>query len=237
MKVSVILPAYNEEKRILKTLDTIYSYMEATFSDYEIIVVDDGSKDRTYQILQEYGRDRLVPYTYQPNRGKGGAVTYGMTKATGDIVIFTDADLPYPVENIGRAVQQFEETDCDLLLGKRRQTKNGQKYPWYRTLMSKCFSIVVNLILGLHVADTQCGFKCFRKAAAKQIFSKATLTGWGFDVEVIFIAKKKHLKIGRIEVELFHENEDSKINAASDAVTMFREVLQVRKNNKEGRYQ
>lgn len=103
--------------------------------------------------------------------------------------------------------------------------------------MSKCFSIVVNLILGLHVADTQCGFKCFRKAAAKQIFSKATLTGWGFDVEVIFIAKKKHLKIGRIEVELFHENEDSKINAASDAVTMFREVLQVRKNNKEGRYQ
>lgn len=236
--VSVILPAYNEEKRITKTLDTLCRFMEGAFgaAEYEILAVDDGSTDETSRVISTHMGKNIRPLTYSPNRGKGGAVKYGVEHARGDVIIFTDADLPYPPENIGKAVRMFEKSAYDLILGNRESTENGQKYPWYRSLMSHGFSWVVDLILNLHVPDTQCGFKCFRRAAAEEIFRKTTLTGWGFDVELIFLAKKLGLSIGRIPVELFHENSGSKIRVVHDTLTMIREVRCVRANDKNGCY-
>lgn len=236
--VSVIIPAYNEEKRIAKTLDALTAFMESAFGDkdYELLVVDDGSKDATKDVVLAHGGKNVSLLSYGENRGKGGAVKYGVENAKGDIIIFTDADLPYPPESIKRAVELFEKEQFDLILGSRVVSEQGKKYPWYRTLMSHSFSKLVNMILKLYVPDTQCGFKGFRRDAAKRIFKKSTLVGWGFDVELIFIAKKMGFSIGRIPVKLSHENEGSKIRIIHDTKTMIGEVLCVRKNNKNGLY-
>lgn len=236
MKVSIIIPAYNEQNRIRKTLSELDFYMNENFEDYEILVVDDGSVDDTVRVLKECQNEHIFIHSYGANRGKGGAVKYGIEHAKGDMIMFTDADLPYPVYNIKKATDKFLNEPVDLVLGSRTYEENGQKYPWYRTAMSGAFGLVVRLILGMDVPDTQCGFKCFTKQAAKDIFAKSTLSGWGFDVEIIFIAKKLGYRIGRLNVELFHDNEGSKINVVKDAVTMFKEVLKVRKNNKKGIY-
>lgn len=235
--ISLIIPAYNEEKRIGKTLNVFYEYMHKTFSAFEIIVVDDGSQDNTLGILRAYKEKipQLRVLTYETNRGKGGAVKYGVENAGGDYIFFTDADMPYPIENVGMAVEMFGKTDADAVLGKRMQKENGAKYPWYRSLISKSFSFLVNLVLRINTTDTQCGFKGFKKEAAEIIFSKNTLSGWGFDVEIFFIAHKYNLKVSRIDVELFHDN-DSKIRVVSDSVKIFRDLMKVRKNNKAGLY-
>lgn len=236
--ISVILPAYNEEKRIGKTLDAICAYMETAFpsGEYEILAVNDGSCDKTAEVISAHGGKNLRLLGYTPNRGKGGAVKYGAEHAKGDIILFTDADLPYPPENIKKAVDLFSEQKYDLILGNREQTESGQKYPWYRSLMSHGFSLLVNSILHLKVPDTQCGFKGFRRECAEKIFSVNTLTGWGFDVELIFLAKKFGFRIGRLPVTLFHENKGSKIKIVRDTLRMIKEVKRVKENEKKGIY-
>lgn len=237
--ISVIIPAYNEEKRITKTLDALCGYMETAFpeGDYEILAVNDGSSDRTAEVIAAHGGKNLRLLGYTPNRGKGGAVKYGVEHAMGEIILFTDADLPYPPENIKKAAELFEREPYQLILGNRESAENGQKYPWYRTVMSRCFSLLVDSVLHLHVPDTQCGFKCFRREAAEKIFAASTLTGWGFDVELIFLAKKYGFCIGRLPVKLYHENSGSKIRIVHDTLTMIREVRCVKKNNRAGIYE
>ena len=236
--ISVIVPAYNEQNRIGKTLDALSSFMENNFSsdEYEILVVSDGSKDGTNDVVKNHGGNNVSLLSYEKNRGKGGAVKYGVENSNGDIIIFTDADLPYPPESIKKAVEIFEKENFDLILGSRVTSEQGQKYPWYRTIMSHTFSLLVDIVLKLHVPDTQCGFKCFKRSAADKIFKKSTLVGWGFDVELIFIAKKMGYLIGRIPVHLSHENDGSKIRVLHATKTMIGEVLRVRENNKNGLY-
>lgn len=234
--VSLVIPAYNEEKRIEKTIETFYKYMDKTFSSYEIIVVNDGSTDNTLEVLKGYTYSDLRVLSYKENRGKGGAVRHGILNARGDYIFFTDADMPYPIENIKYAIDLFLKEDYDLILGNRLQKENGARYPWYRSLMSKSFSMFVDMALHLNEVDTQCGFKGFRRDAANAIFKKSTLSGWGFDVEVIFIAKKLGLKIGHIDVELFHDN-NSKIKVISDSINIFKDLMNVRKNDKNGLYE
>lgn len=237
--LSLIIPAYNEEKRIGKTLEVFYEYMHNTFSEFEMLVVNDGSKDNTLAVLESYKEKmpKLKVLTYEKNRGKGGAVKYGVENAEGDYIFFTDADMPYSIENVKIATGVFEKTGADAVLGKRKQTENGEKYPWYRNVISKVFSMFVNMVLHIHTTDTQCGFKGFKKEAAKKIFSVNKLTGWGFDVEIFFLADKYDMKLERVEVELFHDNEGSKINVLKDSIKMFKELLIVRKNNKLGLYE
>ena len=236
--ISVIVPAYNEENRIQKTLDALCAFLSATFpsDEYEILVVDDGSTDKMREVVKTHGGKNLSLLGYGENRGKGAAVKYGVQNAKGDYLVFTDADLPYAPENIEKAVRMMQKEQADVVLGSRKEKDNGRKYPLYRKLMSGGFSLVVNLILKLRVPDTQCGFKAFSRRAAEEIFAKSTLTGWGFDVELIFLAKKKGFIIGRLPVELFHDNEGSKVRALRDAVQMYREVRTVKKNDKKGIY-
>lgn len=236
--ISVIVPAYNEEKRIGKTLNALCSYMETAFpsGDYEILAVDDGSSDRTAEVISAHKGKNLHLLGYTPNRGKGGAVKYGVAHAKGDIILFTDADLPYPPENIKKAAELFASQNYDVILGNRENSENGKKYPWYRSLMSRGFSLLVDSVLHLHVPDTQCGFKCFRRDCAESIFAASTLTGWGFDVELIFLAKKYGFRIGRLPVTLFHENTGSKIKIVKDTLNMIKEVRKVKKNEKLGIY-
>lgn len=236
--ISVIVPAYNEENRITKTLDGLCAFLSAVYppEEYEILVIDDGSTDKTSEVVSGHGGKNVYLLGYEENRGKGAAVKYGVQHAKGDYLVFTDADLPYAPENIEKAVCLMKEESAEVVLGSRKEKDNGRKYPLYRKLMSGGFSLVVNLILNLRVPDTQCGFKAFTKRAAETIFEKSTLSGWGFDVELIFLAKKNGFLMGRLPVELFHDNDGSKVRALRDAVQMFREVLTVKKNNKNGIY-
>lgn len=236
MKISVIIPAYNEEKRVEKTILAISSYMRENFDDYEILIVDDGSRDNTKGVVEKYTNDKIKLLSYGENRGKGGAVKYGILNSSGDFAVFTDADLPYPPSAIKEAVKILNETDSDFILGARKQAENGEKYPLLRRIMSFGFSVMVKLILKLNVPDTQCGFKAFKSACAKDIFSKTRVFGWGFDVEAIFIAVKSGYSFRRLAVELTHDDEGSKINAARDALKMIGELKIIKKNNKNGMY-
>lgn len=233
--LSVIIPAYNEEKRIEATICKIEEVLLQSGEPFEILVVNDGSRDGTLKVLRQMESPHLVVCSYETNRGKGGAVKYGIENASGEILVFTDADLPYPPENILKA-KDLLAGEYDLILGSRVQNREGKKYPWYRSLMSEGFGLFVNLMLRLKEKDTQCGFKAFKKEAAREIFKRVTLTGWGFDVEMIFIAKKLGYRIGRLSVTLFHVNEGSKIHIVRDALRMMGEVLTVRRNNKKGLY-
>ena len=233
--ISVIVPAYNEEKRIEKTIMAIYETLLKQDDGFEIVVVNDGSCDQTEQVVKGLENAHIRLVSYEINKGKGGAVKCGIDHAKGDYILFTDADLPYPPENIEKAKKLLEK-DVDVVLGIRQKSQTGQKYPWYRTVMSKGFGFFVQSVLRLKEKDTQCGFKGFRKEAAREIFKRVHLTGWGFDVETIFVAHKLGLTIGRLEVLLFHENKNSKINVIKTTLSMMREVFQVKKNNKEGLY-
>ncbi len=233
--ISIIVPAYNEENRITKTLQAIEAVMKKGEAEFEILAVNDGSSDSTAAVVQQLENEHIHLLSYEKNRGKGGAVKYGVEHADGDYIAFIDADLPYPPESIPKACAMLAE-GCDVVLGKRVQTENGQKYPWYRTVMSQCFGLFVRTVLHMKEKDTQCGFKAFRSEAAKEIFKRITLSGWGFDVEMIFIAEGRGYKIGRLAVELFHENAESKINVVKDTLKMAGEVFAVRRNNKNGLY-
>ena len=234
--VSIIIPAYNEEKRIKKTLFLMEKELLKEKIDFEILVVNDGSTDGTKEVVSamENGHIRLL--SYDKNKGKGAAVKHGVYFAAGEHIVFTDADLPYMPENIGKACKMLRE-DYDLVLGSRIKSQSGKSYPWYRTVLSKGFGALTNSVLHLKEKDTQCGFKAFRYDVAQEIFKRVSLAGWGFDVEIIFIAKKLGYKIGRLPVELFHENKISKIKVLKDAKKMAGEVFQIRKNNKEKKYE
>ncbi len=234
--ISVIIPAYNEEKRITKTVLAIEKCLLETTENFEILVVNDGSTDETKKVVSKLENSHIRLLSYQHNKGKGGAVKHGIKYAAGNYIVFTDADLPYPPENIQKACQLLKE-DCDVVLGSRFQTENGKRYPWYRTIVSKGFGLLTSLTLNLKEKDTQCGFKAFRYSAAQTIFDKVTLCGWGFDVEIIFVAQKHGLKIKRLPVELFHENNISKINVFKDSVKMAKEVFEIKHNEQKGMYQ
>ncbi|MBQ2696049.1 MAG: glycosyltransferase family 2 protein [Clostridia bacterium] len=233
--ISVIIPAYNEEKRITKTLEKIYEVMSCQNDAFEILVVSDGSTDQTNYVVESFNKQEIFLLSYEKNRGKGGAVKFGIENAKGECIAFMDADLPYPPEKITEACGMLKN-GADVVLGMRVESGHDGKYPWYRKLMSKGFGFFVTLVLGLKEKDTQCGFKAFKKEAAQNIFKRMTLSGWGFDVEMIFLAEKLRYSIERIKVSLFHEKTGSKVKAFHDTFKMMKEVFSVRKNYKKGNY-
>ncbi len=233
--ISVIIPAYNEEKRIEPTVLAIYDFLKENRASFEIIVVDDGSVDKTSEVVKKLENEQIKLLSYAENRGKGGAVKYGVEHALGDMVVFTDADLPYLPQNILKAKKMLTD-GCDVVLGSRMEQKNGKGYPLHRKIMSGCFGFFVTLLLHLKEKDTQCGFKAFTKEAANAIFQRARLSGWGFDVELIFIAQKLGLKIKRLEVTLFHDCEGSKVRIFKDPFQMLREVFLIQQNDKKDLY-
>lgn len=237
MEVSLIIPAYNEEKRIIHTIDHVLRFMGEHFNSYEVIVVDDGSIDRTVKILTKYKNRHLKIISQGENRGKGQAIKTGMLHAKGQYIFFTDADLPYPLEGMLTAIKVFRTTGTHLVIGSRDlyKEKCDIPYPLYRKVMSKIFSLFINVVLGLGIPDTQCGFKGFTNDTAKHIFPLVTIEGFGFDFEVLYIAKKYKLKIESIPVNLSH-SEGSKVNIFSDSIKMVRDALKVRINDWKGLY-
>lgn len=232
MEISIVIPAYNEEERLPNTLETIIDYFEKFHKEYEIIVVDDGSSDHTVGIAQQYN-PRAKLYKLPKNLGKGAAVRAGVEQAKGDFILFTDADLSTPITEFPKLYSALEE-NSDIAIGSRAIDSSLIKLhqPLYRELMGKTFNKIVQFLVLKGIKDTQCGFKLFKNSVAKEIFSQAKIDGFGFDVEILYLARKKNYKIAEIPVE-WHNDKKSKINPIKDSLKMFIEILKIRKLHKD----
>ena len=235
---SIVIPAYNESSRIRPTLDEILRYSKERNWDVEIVVVNDGSRDDTAAIIREYGKvhPQIKLIENPGNRGKGYSVRNGMLHARGDICLFTDADLSSP---IGEAQKLFDAiaSGADIAIGSRwlRAELQTERQPLYRQLLGRIFNLALRLVLGLKFADTQCGFKAFRREAAQKIFPLQKIERWGFDPEILFLARKLGFTVKEVPVVWAH-SEGTRLHPFRDGLRMFVDVLHVRWNSIKGAY-
>ncbi|MDF1593679.1 MAG: glycosyltransferase [Desulfobacterales bacterium] len=227
--VSIVIPAYNEAGRILASLTALRAFCRDRFSGFEIICVDDGSSDNTWEIISGLGDMPFVkPLRLAQNRGKGFAIQQGMQQAAGRFLFFTDADLPYRPEALDAAMNAFYQETCDLVVGARELSDPGRHLPvgQARSIASRVFSGLVARLFKLAVRDTQCGFKGFSRAAARQIFPRLNVWGYAFDVEIFILARRLGLKICRIPVTLV-EQTGSKISLTRDPIVMLYDLIRL----------
>jgi glycosyltransferase involved in cell wall biosynthesis len=236
--LSIVIPAYNEAARIENALARVLECVEQQQWDAEVLVVDDGSKDATPQIvhrwMERYPRLHLIQNN--GNRGKGYSVRNGLLQAAGDIVMFTDADLSAPMEEAERLFAAIAE-GADVAIGSRWLDKARQTthQPLYRRFFGRCFNWVTRTVMGLPFKDTQCGFKAFRREAAQVIFRLQRIERWGFDPEILFIARKLGYDIREVPVTWGHD-ERSRMSYLKDGMKMLEEMAIIRGNSVAGRY-
>ena len=231
--LSIIIPAYNEEKRIRHTLAFLLAYLQAQNLSSEIIIVDDGSRDQTAQVVQSEiaGVDNARLIGYQPNRGKGYAIRQGVLAARGENILFTDADLSTPVSEIEPALAQLR-AGFDIVIGSRAVAGSAiSRYqPLYRRLGAKVFNILRDGIVGVDISrfkDTQCGFKAFRGTVARKLFGLMDVNGFMFDVELLCLALKLGYRIYELPVH-WTDVAGSKVRMVSDTLRMFRDLAHIR---------
>lgn len=239
--LSIVVPAYNEATRLGKTLPIMLDYLASTYSESELIVVDDGSSDNTAdlarQILTAAQTVRTSVITYHSNLGKGRAVRLGLLASRGQVALFTDADLSTPITETPKLVDAIQRGDCDLAFGSRALDRNliGVHQPWRREQGGRIFNLAVRLATGLPFWDTQCGFKAFRMSACRPLIEGATIDRFGFDVELIYLAHRAGLRLREIPVRWDH-NEGSKVNVMNDSFKMLSEVGLIRRQARRGVY-
>jgi glycosyltransferase involved in cell wall biosynthesis len=237
-RLSVVIPAYNESGRIEATLDRVMSCIETQGWDAEVLVVDDGSKDQTAEIIHQWMAryPRLHLIQNPGNRGKGYSVRNGLLQAAGDIVMFTDADLSAPMEEAGLLLEAIDG-GADVAIGSRWMDRTRQTIhqPLYRQVFGRCFNAITRGVMGLPFKDTQCGFKAFRREAAQVIFRLQRIERWGFDPEILFIARKLKYRIVEVPVTWGHD-ERSRMSYLKDGMKMLEEMAVIRYNSLAGRY-
>jgi glycosyltransferase involved in cell wall biosynthesis len=235
---SIILPAYNEAVRIGSTLEKILFHVKRRGWDAEVLVVNDGSSDHTRDVVRGYAaKNPMLRLIDNPgNRGKGYSVRNGMLRARGDILLFSDADLSSPIEEADKLFAAIEN-GADIAIGSRwlKPELQAQRQPIGRQILGRIFNLALRIILGLNFKDTQCGFKAFSRRAAQAIFPLQQIERWGFDPEVLYLAKRCGFRIQEIPVVWSHR-EGTRINPLRDGLRMFAEVLRIRRNAIKGKY-
>lgn len=246
--LTVVVPAYNEARRLPGNLAKIRAFLEQQSYTFEIIVVDDGSTDDTVaQVCKLAEGDPRVRVIENPHFGKGYTVRTGMLAATGEIILFTDADLSVPIEDIDKLLPYFEE-GYDVVFGSREGGGEEQRIgePFYRHLMGRVFNTFVRSLAVPGIQDTQCGFKAMRHEVAHDIFPRLLIHDGSqgpidhpmvtaFDVEMLFLARKAGYRLKEVPVMWYYRNE-SKVSALPDSWRNLKDVLRVRWNNLRGRY-
>jgi dolichyl-phosphate beta-glucosyltransferase len=228
--ISVVIPAYNESARIGKALDEVLSCVHERNWRAEVVVVNDGSTDRTAAIVQEFAKlHPEVRLLNNPgNRGKGFSVRQGVLHAVGDMVMFTDADLSAPMEEAEPLFEALRQ-GADIAIGSRWLERKRQtfKQPLYRQFFGRCFNAITRLVMGLPFADTQCGFKAFHRPVAQTIFQLQRIERWGFDPELLFIALKRGYTIREVPVTWGHDAR-SRLSYLKDGLKMLEEIAYIR---------
>jgi glycosyltransferase involved in cell wall biosynthesis len=237
-RLSIVIPAYNESARIDGTLSRVMWCVEERGWDAEVLVVDDGSSDDTPAIVQKWMRryPRLHMVRNPGNRGKGYSVRNGLLQAAGEIVMFTDADLSSPIEEAELLIAAIDD-GADVAIGSRWLDRQKQTIhqPLYRRFFGRCFNKVTRCVMGLPFKDTQCGFKAFKREAAQTIFRLQTIERWGFDPEILFIARKLKLKIVEVPVTWGHDAR-SRLSYIRDGMKMLEDMARIRANWMRGCY-
>ena len=236
--LSIVIPAFNEECRLEATLDKVDAFIRAADWNAEIIVVDDGSTDGTSRLVTRHMQQKphLRLLQNHINRGKGFSIRRGVEAALGDVILLSDADLSVPMSEAPKLLKAIEH-GADIAIGSRGVQAGGAcaAAPWHRRLCSAGFKMVVQSVLGLRFEDTQCGFKAFKRKAARLTFSRQRIERWGFDPELLFLAEKNGFKVVEIPVQWAHD-ENSTISPVRDGMRMFFEVLKIRWNSMTGAY-
>ncbi len=235
MHLSIVVPAYNESKVLKSNLLETVKYLSKKKYKWEIIVVDDGSADGTYDIAAGLHKFGINAYKLQQNQGKGGALKEGFAKASGDYIIFTDADLSVPLLNIDRFLKELKT--FDVVIGSRRVEGADiiVHQPLVREYMGKVFTWITRLITDTNLADYTCGFKGFSKDASKKIFKYALIKRWSYDSEIMFLAHKFRFKVKQYPVKWFNR-EDSRVRLSDAVFTSFWDLLKIRVYDLLGKY-
>jgi len=235
-RLSVLIPMYNEERIAAQTAKTLVDYFDAAFpnGDYEIVFSNDGSRDNCAEAVRELNLPHVRVEGYPDNRGKGSAIREGILLCEGDAIVYTDCDLAYGCDAILNIWKRREETGSDLVIGSRNLDADGYEgYTFLRKLMSKTYIKVISLFAGFHYSDSQCGIKCLTREAARDIFSRCTVNGFAFDLEVLILADKLKKTVSEIAVKIINHNEaESKVNPVKDAIRMIRDVMRIKKIHK-----
>jgi glycosyltransferase involved in cell wall biosynthesis len=243
MFLSVVVPAYNEERRLPKTLSRVVEYLSGRSGGGEIVVVNDGSRDRTAEVARPFAQSHAasqeaVKVLENPgNRGKGYSVRDGMLQARGEWLLFSDADLSSPIEECDKLLAAAQSGGCDLAIGSRALDRSliGVHQSPFRENAGRIFNACMRLATGLPFHDTQCGFKLFRRPAAQEIFRRQRLERFGFDVELLYLARKLGFRAVEVPVRWDH-SEGTKVSMLGDSVDMFFDLLRVRANDWKGLY-
>ena len=235
---SIILPAYNESARITATLDKILVHSTERGWNVEVIVVNDGSSDCTAEIVLEYAKKYAALRLLENpgNRGKGFSVRNGMLHAKGDVLLFSDADLSSPIEEADKLFTAIVK-GADIAIGSRWIDSRLQirRQPLHRRIFGRIFNLALRLILGLQLKDTQCGFKAFTRRSAQAIFPQQKIERWGFDPELLYLARKFGFTVSEVPVAWSHR-EGTRIHPLLDGVRMFVELLRIRWYALKGNY-
>ena len=235
---SIIIPAYNEGARIGSALERVLGHVRQQGWDAEVIVVNDGSRDDTVEVVGRYAErnPRLRILENPGNRGKGYSVRTGMLNAAGQVLLFSDADMSSPIEEAAKLFAAIS-AGADVAIGSRwlQSELQTQRQPWYRQLFGRLFNVAVRLILGLRYTDTQCGLKAFRREAARKIFAQQKIDRWGFDPELLVLAEKFGFKVREVPVSWAHD-ERTQMSYFRDGVEMMGEMLKIRWNVVSGKY-
>jgi dolichyl-phosphate beta-glucosyltransferase len=234
--LSIIIPAHNEENRLPHTLEQVFAFLSTQPYTAEVLVVENGSSDRTLEIAQSFARQKSTLYVLQETqRGKGNAVRRGMLDARGDYRFICDADLSMPIEEIIKFIPPAL-TDFDVAIGSR-EALGAVRYnePPYRHLGGRGINLIIQMFILPGLNDTQCGFKCFRAETADALFSLQSLMGWSFDIEILYLARRKDLCVKEIPIHWYYGS-DSKVSAVRDAVRMISDIFQIHANARRGMY-
>lgn len=235
--LSIIIPAYNEERKIVSTLGRVLKYLSTKHYLWEIILVDDGSIDRTSEVARGMIKDEGLTVIKNPvNQGKGYSVKKGVLASNGEVILFSDADLSTPIEELDKIITWLNE-GYDIVIGSRALPESAIeiRQPRYREIMGKIFNIIVRTIGLNEFRDTQCGFKCFKREGALKAFNLQKINGFAFDVEILYIAKKFGLKIKDVPIRWINSSE-SKVHLIKGFLSMFLELLKIRLYDWKGYY-
>ncbi|MFH1524139.1 MAG: dolichyl-phosphate beta-glucosyltransferase [Chloroflexota bacterium] len=233
--LSIVIPAYNEETRLPRALEQVFAFLEKQDYSSEVIVVENASSDHTLEVAREAaGRFPNLRVLHENLPGKGRAVRRGMLEARGEYRFIADADFSMPVEEISRFLPPA--CSCDIAIASR-EAPGAIRYnePAYRHLTGRVYNLLIRLLVLPGLQDTQCGFKCFKAAVAEDIFRFQTLTGWSFDVELLYVARQHGYTITEIGIP-WHHNPGSKVNVLRHSWGMFSDLLTIRRNARRGVY-
>lgn len=234
--LSIVIPAHNEEGRLPRTLRQIFSYLDKQPYSAEVVIVENGSSDRTLELASQFAQDHPNLVIIQEGmRGKGNAVRRGMLEAKGEFRFICDADLSMPIEELEKFLPPGL-TGFDVAIASR-EAPGAVRHdePSYRHWGGRAVNFLIQILILPGLNDTQCGFKCFSAAAARDLFERQTLTGWSFDIEVLFLARRSKLRIREIPIHWYFD-QDSKVRAIRDALRMIGDIFRIHLNQLRGKY-